>query len=106
MPVVSADPRGLLQAFLNLARNSRRAVEECARRELRITVSLQQQKAIVRFQDSGPGIAAPERLFQPFQEGADGAGLGLYISREILRSYGGELRFEPQAGFAVELQLV
>lgn len=109
MPAVLADAHGLLQAFLNLARNSHRAVQESSRRELDITVSLQKQKAIVRFQDSGPGIAEPDRLFQPFQAGAEGAGLGLYVSREILRSYGGELRFEPQPGgscFAVELQAV
>ena len=51
----------------------------------------------MRFEDSGPGIAAPERLFQPFQQGAEGTGLGLYISRAVLRSYGGDLRFEPQS---------
>ena len=61
---------------------------------------------MVRFQDSGPGIPSPDRLFEPFQEGAAGSGLGLYLSRFIVRSYGGELRFEPRpAGscFAVEL---
>jgi len=35
--------------------------------------------------------------------------MGLYVSRVIVRSYGGELRFEPQSAgscFAVELQAV
>jgi signal transduction histidine kinase len=52
-------------------------------------------------------VAAPERLFQPFQQGAEGSGLGLYISRAVVRSYGGELRFEPTPSgtlFVVELQ--
>ena len=61
----------------------------------------------VRFQDSGPGVAAPEHLFEPFRQGAAGSGLGLYVSRSIVRGYGGELRFEPQSTgscFVVELQ--
>jgi len=109
MPSVLADPHGLLQAFLNLAQNSHRAVLECPTRELNITVAVQEQKALVRFQDSGPGVSAPEHLFEPFQPGANGSGVGLYVSRAVVRSYGGELRFEPQATgscFAVELLVV
>jgi C4-dicarboxylate-specific signal transduction histidine kinase len=78
-------------------------------RALDISVSQEAQNVVVRFQDSGPGVHTPERLFQPFQEGASGTGMGLYVSRVIVRSYGGDLRFEPQpAGsrFAVELQAV
>lgn len=108
LPTVMAEPQGLLQAFMNLAQNSHRAVQEGSKRELSIAVQAADAKARVRFQDSGPGIAAPQRLFQPFQQGAEGAGLGLYVSRAIVRSYGGELRFEPQANgacFVVELQV-
>jgi two-component system, LuxR family, sensor kinase FixL len=108
MPIVVADPHGLLQAFVNLARNSHRAVQESSLRELTVTVIVEEQKAIVRFADTGTGIAAPERLFEPFQPGAEGTGLGLYVSRAVVRSYGGELRYEPQnAGscFAIELQV-
>jgi two-component system sensor kinase FixL len=106
-PDVIADPHGLLQAFLNLAQNSLRAVKEVSSRELEISLWVSGQRASVRFLDSGPGIASPDQLFQPFQLGADGHGLGLYISRAIVRSYGGDLRFEPQAVgscFVVELQ--
>jgi two-component system sensor kinase FixL len=109
MPVVLAERQGLLQAFLNLALNSHRAVESCPVRELRISVSIDDSMAKVRFQDTGPGIAEPARLFAPFQPGADGSGLGLYVSRAVVRSYGGELRFEPQEGgacFRVEIPIV
>jgi two-component system, LuxR family, sensor kinase FixL len=109
VPAVFAERHGLLQAFLNLAQNSHRAVQDCPVRELSISVSADEQKAVIRFHDTGSGIAAPERLFEPFQSGADGSGLGLYVSRAVVRSYGGELRFEPQANgacFAIELQVV
>lgn len=106
-PRVIADPQGLLQAFLNLAQNSQRAVEEMPIRELTISVAKHNERVAVRFEDTGPGVGEPGKLFQPFQPGAEGAGLGLYITRAILRSYGGELRFEPSergSCFVVELQ--
>ncbi len=108
MPTVVADPHGLLQVFLNLVQNSYTAVQESVSRELTITVSMAAQMALVRLTDSGSGISSPEQLFQPFKGETDGAGLGLYISRAIVRSYGGDLRFEPQengACFVVELQI-
>jgi two-component system, LuxR family, sensor kinase FixL len=99
---------GLLQAFLNLAHNSHRAVRECGVRELSVAVFTEENKMIVRFVDSGTGVSRPERLFAPFQSGSNGTGLGLYVSRAVVRSYGGDLRFEPQRSgccFAVELQI-
>jgi len=107
MPMVFAEPHGLLQAFLNLAQNSHRAVQEEAVRELSISVSSKEQKVFVRFHDSGPGIRDPESLFQPFQRAAAGSGLGLYVSRFIVRSDNGELSFERQprgSCFVVELE--
>jgi signal transduction histidine kinase len=109
MPAVLGERHGLMQAFLNLAQNSHRAVQECSTRELRITVSVEERMVNVRFQDSGPGISEPQRLFEPFQSGADGAGLGLYVSRALVRSYGGDLQFEPQANgacFRVEIPVL
>ena len=99
---------GLFQAFLNLAHNSHRAVRECNIRELSVIVFAEENKVVIRFVDSGLGVSRPERLFAPFQSGSNGTGLGLYVSRAVLRSYGGELRFEPQTQgccFAVEVQI-
>jgi two-component system sensor kinase FixL len=107
LPMILADSHGLLQAFLNLAHNSHRAVLDTQIRELKISVHLKHDRVAIRFSDTGPGVAAPDELFQPLQRGADGSGLGLYVSRAVVRSYGGELRFEPQAPgscFVVELQ--
>ena len=109
MPPVLGERHGLLQAFLNLALNSQRAVQDSTVRALRITAAVQDRAVIVRFEDTGPGIADTSRLFEPFQSGADGTGLGLYVSRAVVRSYGGDLRFEPrQHGtcFRVEMQVV
>jgi signal transduction histidine kinase len=106
-PGVLADRYGLLQAFLNLARNSHRAVQESQRHELSISARSEGRRVMVRFEDTGPGVSSPDRLFAPFQPGSDGTGLGLYVSRAVVRSYGGDLRWErSETGscFVIELQ--
>jgi PAS domain S-box-containing protein len=107
LPLVQADHHGLLQVFVNLSRNSLRALEDCPVREIRISAAAERDLVVVRFRDSGPGVANPEELFRPFQAGAHAVGLGLYISRAILRAHGGGLRYEPGQGtgscFTVEL---
>ncbi len=109
MPRLVADRHALLQVFLNLAQNSHRAVQESEIRELMVSVALERHKILIRFQDTGPGVSDPETLFQPFQHGAASTGLGLYISRALLRSFGGELRFDPAASgacFVVEVPAI
>ena len=106
LPLVQADHHSLLQVFINLARNSQRALEGWPRREVRISAALESDLVVVRFSDTGPGVTHPEELFRPFQPGAHSFGLGLYISRAILRAHGGGLRYEPAVSgscFAVEL---
>jgi two-component system sensor kinase FixL len=109
MPVVLVERHGLLQAFLNLTQNSHRAVQDSPVRELLIEVSVEGRTASIRFHDTGPGVADVARLFEPFQPGAGGTGLGLYVSRAVIRSYGGELRYEPHAHgacFRIEIPVV
>jgi two-component system sensor kinase FixL len=106
LPLVHADHHSLLQVFVNLARNSERALDNCPRREVRISAAVESDLVVVRFRDTGTGVAHPEELFRPFQPGAHAYGLGLYISRAILRAHGGGLRYEPErpgSCFAVEL---
>jgi PAS domain S-box-containing protein len=106
LPLVQADQRSLLQVFINLSRNMRCVLAEREKREIRISAGVEGDLVAVRLYDTGPGVAHPEELFKPFQGGAHSSGLGLYISRAILRSHGGNLRYEPQPDgscFVVEL---
>lgn len=97
LPAVAADAHGLLQIFLNLCQNSLRAVEEMPERRLTVSIGTQGEDVVITFSDTGPGVSNPERLFHPFRPDADGSGLGLYISRELARSFGGELQHEAGA---------
>jgi PAS domain S-box-containing protein len=106
LPVVWADRQSLMQVFLNLTRNSERAMRGRPARELTITTEVNAKRVAIRFRDTGCGVGNPERLFRPFQQQAAAAGLGLYLSRAFMRSFRGDLRFEPEpdgASFIVEL---
>ena len=108
LPLVWADRYGLIQVFLNLAKNSRRAMAASGVKRLRIAAREEQGTVTIRFEDTGTGIASPDHLFRPFQRGAESSGLGLYVSRAIMRSFGGELCYEPRSEgccFAVVLPL-
>ncbi len=106
LPRVQADHHHLLQVFLNICQNSRRALRKCEIRQLTIAANREDNWVRVHLRDSGPGVPVPDRLFQPFQQGAASHGLGLYISRAMIRSCGGDLRYEPDhAGSCFVVQL-
>jgi signal transduction histidine kinase len=78
-------------------------------RQLHIRVVPGGARVWVRFEDTGPGVRDPDLLFQPFQRGATGTGMGLYVSRVLVRSYGGDLTYGPPSGgscFQIELEAV
>jgi PAS domain S-box-containing protein len=98
LPPVFVDPFGLTQAVLNLAQNSLRAVQNRPVKELTFEVTRQGRQVAIAVSDSGPGIKNPTHLFEPFQEASEQTGLGLYVSRALLRSFGGDLKYEPEGG--------
>ncbi|MBZ5621035.1 MAG: PAS domain-containing protein [Acidobacteriia bacterium] len=95
IPAVLADRHRLLQVLLNLTKNSERALENAETRRIDFKVSVGETLVSIRVTDTGPGIGSAEKLFQPFQKGADSTGLGLYLSRAFVRSFRGDLRHDP-----------
>lgn len=109
LPTVRAERQTVLQVLLNLVKNSVRAMSSRGHKELRIAAGVAAGRLTVRIYDTGGGVAVPDRLFQPYQSGADSTGLGLYLSRALVRAFQGELRYDPQeAGscFTIELPLL
>ena len=70
-------------------------MQNSGKKLITIRATVTSDRVLIRFFDTGPGIANPERLFQPFQQGADVTGLGLCVSRAIVRAFAGELHYEP-----------
>jgi len=108
IPHVWADRSSLMQVFLNLIANSSRALSRKNGRVLSVSARSVGGKVQVEFADNGGGVEYPDHLFRPFQAGAEATGLGLYLSRAFMRSFKGELRYNPLpdgACFIVELEL-
>jgi signal transduction histidine kinase len=67
-------------------------------RRIEISAEAHGPEVLIAVDDSGPGVppALTERLFEPFVTSkASGMGLGLSLSRTLLRHQGGDLRCEP-----------
>ncbi len=109
LPAVWADRQSLLQVLLNLVKNSQRALEEVpGKREIHFRIEKEAARVLIHVADTGPGVRHPEFLFRPFQQQAHTTGLGLYLSRALMRSFGGDLHYQPASAgaiFAVELAL-
>ena len=106
IPPVLADRHRLLQVLLNLTKNSERALDNAEIRNIDFKVTLGEGTVSIRVTDSGPGIESAEKLFQPFQRGAESTGLGLYLSRAFVRSFRGDLRYDPSmagCSFVIDL---
>src|SRR5207247_652215 len=71
VPLVRADHHGLLQVFINLARNASRALASSEIKGLTVSATVQEDQVFVRFHNAGDPVEHPELLFQPFQPSAE-----------------------------------
>lgn len=110
-PSVLADRVGLEQVLVNLVKNAQEAVAGGSAPRVAISVAPEGDDLVVTVADNGPGVdpALLDRMFEPFVTGkARGLGLGLGISRDIMRRLGGGLEPVPSplggAAFAVRVK--
>jgi signal transduction histidine kinase len=100
LPMLRADATQLEIVLHNLISNAIDAVAqvEPAQRRIELHVRHIDDRLVFRVEDAGPGLAeeVAQKLFEPFVTSKpDGMGLGLAISRSLVRARGGELSFEP-----------
>ena len=104
LPRLLFDPEGMARAVLNVVTNALDAVE--GRPEARVAIGVETDRAAgkvrITVADNGEGMS-PEtlgRIFDLFEstKGSRGTGLGLTVSRKILREHGGDIRAESVLG--------
>ncbi len=111
---VYADKEQLLRIFINLVKNGLQSIPEGREGIIRIGLEVTADRhAVVTVSDNGKGI--PEeirsRLFQPnFTTKSGGMGMGLAISYNIVKSFGGRIWYDTEmeegTTFYVELPLI
>lgn len=107
--VVNGNAADLRRVMLNLLDNAVKFTP--ARGRIEIAVTTDGSTALVSVRDSGPGIDPRdlEHIFDPFyrSRGANGAGsgLGLALSREIVRRHDGAIKAANRAAGGCEIQV-
>jgi PAS domain S-box-containing protein len=99
LPIFHADRIPVEQVILNLIKNACDAMEDNDPSSRHLHLSCKKDTGFLQFsvQDNGCGLPEdPDRIFDAFHSTKpSGLGLGLAISRTIIRAHGGQLWAEP-----------
>lgn len=110
--IVHADPALMDQALINLLKNALEAVKGGDDAIVSLSVRLAEETVLIEVADNGPGLDPQdvESAFVPFfTRKADGSGVGLSVTRQIVLAHGGAVEYLPAPGggalFRVRLPL-
>lgn len=103
LPFITGDRKRIFQVVLNILSNACKFTEAGL---VRVTMHQQDGSIFIAVQDTGPGIAPSDQdtVFEAFKQtesgrrSAEGTGLGMAISYNLVKAHGGELWFESQLG--------
>ncbi|MFO7987144.1 MAG: histidine kinase dimerization/phospho-acceptor domain-containing protein [Desulfatiglandaceae bacterium] len=106
------DPDEIKQVYVNLLNNAADAIQQDGQIRIKTAFDPLHQHILISFSDSGPGIPneVMDKLFTPFfttKENGMGTGLGLNVSRDIIRKHGGSLeaKNQPEGGAVFVIRL-
>jgi two-component system nitrogen regulation sensor histidine kinase NtrY len=102
---LTADSEQIEQVIINLMVNSIFALEGKENPTIYLTANLDENgNVLIKVIDNGPGIPeeAVDKIFIPFfSTKKSGSGVGLSLSRQIMRSHGGNIRVNSKPGETV-----
>ncbi len=96
---MEADYNRLNQVIINLIKNSIESMEQKEQKILTIYAEEKKDTVQIRIKDSGIGITSEnlKKMCEPFfTTKKQGTGLGVYLSKEIIRGHGGTIRYESE----------
>ncbi|MDR1096194.1 MAG: PAS domain-containing protein [Spirochaetaceae bacterium] len=99
LPLLLYDERAMKQAFLNLLKNAKEAMDGGGL--LTVIADVYDDKAKISIQDTGCGIPEEklDKIFEPYwTTKAYGSGLGLLLVFKIIREHGGEISVRSRQG--------
>jgi nitrogen fixation/metabolism regulation signal transduction histidine kinase len=102
--VLNADEKLVEQVLINLINNAFYAVRESENKEIQLSVRSTYDEVVLELTDNGEGIPAEliSNIFIPFfTTKAEGSGIGLSLSRQIMRIHGGSITVRSDPGETV-----
>ena len=110
LPRIPVNEGQLKQVFVNLFSNAAQAVQQAREKKILVEGSLEGEKVVVRFSDSGPGFNDLNRAFDPFYSTrpvGQGTGLGLSMCYGTVKEHNGNIYVEnlQPCGAAVTIEL-
>lgn len=103
---ISADKNMIEQVVINLVKNAIQSFEDQERREITLKAYLtEKSRPMIAIRDNGSGIdpEALEKIFIPFfTTKKTGSGIGLSLSRQIMRQHQGTLTVKSTVGKGTE----
>ncbi|MBL7827209.1 MAG: HAMP domain-containing histidine kinase [Saprospiraceae bacterium] len=96
---ILGDKNHLIRVFNNLVINAIQAIPSDREGHINVSLSQQNQHAVVKISDNGGGIPPEirDRVFEPnFTTKTSGSGLGLAICKKIIEAHDGAIRFETR----------
>ena len=103
---IEADYERLKQVFINFIKNSIEAINDNG--IIDIFITLKNKYIIINVKDNGIGMTKEEieKLNYPFYTTKqNGTGLGLYLSKEIIKKHNGTMNFESIDGMNISIKL-
>ncbi len=91
---ISIDPELIQQVLINLVKNATQALSEIEERKIEVKAFQEKGHTLITVKDNGPGIdeEAQTKIFIPFfTTKRSGSGIGLSLSRQIMRQHGGSI---------------
>lgn len=98
---INGDIKLLEQVFINLVKNAAEALDETPEPAISITAQTQNNQTVIEVIDNGKGIPQDllENIFVPFfTTKQQGSGIGLSLSRQIIRLHGGTMNVQSEPG--------
>jgi len=99
--IIHADEKLIEQVLINLIKNAIEAGEDTEDLKILVEAKEESGKAKIEINDNGPGISSDviDNIFIPFYTTKrEGSGIGLSLSRQILRKHGGNLEVISSEG--------
>ena len=106
---LTADEKLVEQVLINLIQNSVKALEKTSEPKINLSATIQDNHHKIEIADNGDGITEEilENIFVPFfSTRKSGTGIGLSISRQIMKLHKGTIAARSQPGVETVFTLI